>query len=189
GVSPSIARTEGISLKAFPRISFTVSIKGDVEMNYKIEKKGAFKIVGVKEHMDIEESFDKIPLFWQKNLQAGTISRLSELRVQPPFGVLGISTCEDSKGFDYYIGVATDKPAPEGTVEYEVPACTWAIFECVGPVPLAIQELEKRIITEWLPTSGYDYANAPDIEVLTKGDPQSSTYRSEVWFPIKEKGR
>ena len=189
GVSPSTARTEGISLKAFPRISFTVSIKGDVEMNYKIEKKGAFKIVGVKEHMDIEESFDKIPLFWQKNLQAGTISRLSELRVQPPFGILGVSTCEDSMGFDYYIGVATNKPAPKGTVEYEVPACTWAIFECVGPVPLSIQELEKRIITEWLPTSGYDYANAPDIEVLTKGDPQSSTYRSEVWFPIKEKGR
>ena len=156
-------------------------------MNYKIEKKEAFKIVGIKEHMDIEESLVKVPLFWQKNFKSNTIDELCKLMDQHSFGVLGVSTCEDSKGFDYYIEVVTDKPAPEGTVEYEVPACTWAIFECVGPVPLTIQELEKRIITEWLPTSGYEYANAPDIEVLTNGDPQSSTYRSEVWFPIKEK--
>lgn len=81
GVSPSAARMEGISLKAFPRISFTISIKGDVEMNYKIEKKDAFKIIGVKEHFDmnVEESFTKVPLFWQKTAQAGVIPKLCAL--------------------------------------------------------------------------------------------------------------
>ncbi|MDF2568072.1 MAG: hypothetical protein K0R90_1528, partial [Oscillospiraceae bacterium] len=52
GVPPSAARTEGIHLKAYPRISFLITIRGDAEMNYKIEKKDAFRIVGVKEHME-----------------------------------------------------------------------------------------------------------------------------------------
>ena len=54
-------------------------------------------------------------------------------------------------------------------------------------MPEAIQTLEKRIVTEWLPTSGYEYANAPDIEVYFEGDQRSPQYRSEVWLPIVKK--
>jgi AraC family transcriptional regulator len=189
GVTPSTARTEVVSLKAYPRISFTISIKGDVEMNYKIEKKNAFRIVGVKEpfSMDIEESFTRVPLFWQETARAGMITAICSLMNQTPFGVLGVSTCMDGKDFDYYIAVASDKPVPEGMVEYEIPACTWAVFECIGPMPNAIQELQKRIITEWLPASCYEYADATDIEVYTDGDQQSPTYKSEVWLPIVKK--
>ncbi|MGI6705797.1 MAG: helix-turn-helix transcriptional regulator [Clostridia bacterium] len=42
GVTPSSARDEGVKLKAYPRISFQMSIKGDVEMNYRIEKNNPF---------------------------------------------------------------------------------------------------------------------------------------------------
>lgn len=189
GVSPSSARAEGVSLKAFPRITFTISIKGDVQMNYKIEKKAAFRIVGVKEHfnMDVEEAFAKVPLFWQKTIQSGMIPEILAQLNQPPLGLLGVTTCMNGKDFDYYIAAASDKPLPENMVEYEVPACTWAVFECIGPMPQAIQELQKRIITEWLPTSGYEYADAPDIEVYTEGDQQSPTYRTEIWLPIVKK--
>lgn len=189
GVTPSAARQEGVSLKAYPRISFTISIKGDAEMNYRIEKKEAFRIVGVKEHMDlnVDENFAKVPLFWQKTAQSGMIPKLSELMNRPPFGVLGVSTCMNGRDFDYYIAVACDSPAPEGIAEFTVPAATWAIFECIGPTPQALQELQKRIVTEWLPTSGYEYADAPDIEVYSDGDQQSPTYRSEVWLPVVKK--
>jgi AraC family transcriptional regulator len=189
GVSPSAARLEGISLKAYPRISFSISIKGDVEMNYKIENKNAFRVVGVKKHMDmaLEESFREVPLFWQETVAEGRIPQILELLNQPPFGLLGVSTCMNGKDFDYYIAVATDIPTPEGLVEYEIPAATWAVFECIGPMPQAIQELQKRIVTEWLPTSGYEYADAPDIELYTEGDQQSSEYRSEVWLPVVKK--
>lgn len=189
GVSPSAARTQGVSLKAFPRISFKISIKGDAEMNYRIEKKEAFKIVGVKTHlpMNMEESFVKVPAFWEETIKSGAMPKLCSLMNQEPAGVLGVSVCMDGKDFDYYIAVATNKSVPTEFVAYEVPAATWAIFECVGAMPTAIQELQKRIITEWLPTSGYEYANAPDIEVYSDGDTKSPTYRSEVWFPIEKK--
>jgi AraC family transcriptional regulator len=189
GISPTAARKQGASLKAYPHISFKIAIKGDSEMNYKIITKEAFKIVGVKEHynMSVDECFSAVPLFWQKTLQSGVVPVIISFINQEPYGLLGVSTCMNGKDFDYYIAAATDKDTPEELTEYIVPSCTWAVFECVGAMPSAIQELQKRIVTEWLPTSGYEYANAPDIEVYFEGNQQSPDYRCEVWLPITRK--
>lgn len=189
GIAPTEARNKGAALKAYPRISFKITIKGDAEMNYKILTKDAFKIVGVKEHYDmsVEECFEKVPQFWGKTIQSGIVPEILKLINKEPYGLLGVSTCMNGQDFDYYIAAATDQETPDGMAEYIVPACTWAIFECVGAMPTAIQELQKRIITEWLPTSGYEYANAPDIEVYFEGDQQADNYRCEVWLPITKK--
>ncbi|HNX28928.1 MAG TPA: AraC family transcriptional regulator [Syntrophomonadaceae bacterium] len=189
GVSPTEARTKGVALKAYPRISFKITIKGDAEMNYKILTMEAFRIVGIKEHynMSVEECFEKVPQFWGKTVQSGIVPEILKLMDKEPYGLLGVSTCMNGQDFDYYIAAATDQETPEGMVEYDVPKCTWAIFECVGAMPTAIQELQKRIITEWLPTSGYEYANAPDIEVYFEGDQQAEDYKCEVWLPITKK--
>lgn len=189
GMAPSAARAEGVTLKAYPPISFKITIKGEAEMNYRIEKKGAFKIAGVREHysMNFEECFAKVPLFWQKTAQSEVIPRLCTLMDREPKGVLGVSACMNGKDFDYYIAVATDQETPEDMNEYHVPECTWAIFECIGPMPDAVQNLQKRIVSEWLPNSGYEYANVPDIEVYFEGNQQAEDYRCEVWLPVEKK--
>lgn len=189
GIAPSAARTEGAPLKAFPRIRISVSIKGETEMKYRIEKKEAFRIVGVKEsmHVNLEENFAKIPQLWQQVTQDGSLMRLVKMMNQPPFSILGVSTCMNGEKMDYYIAAATNLPAPEGMCETIVPAGIWAIFECVGPLPHTMQDLQRRIITEWLPTSGYEYADAPDVEVYTNGDQQAADYRSEIWLPVVKK--
>ena len=66
-----------------------------------------------------------------------------------------------------------------------MPAVTWAIFPGEG-TNQSIQELERRIVTEWLPTSGYEYADAPDIEVYISPDPQKAKY--EVGIPVIKSG-
>lgn len=189
GVAPSTARTEGTALKAFPPIRITISVKGEAEMNYKVEKKEGFRIVGVRESMDMnqEENFAAVPLFWQQAGQRGLIPAIAALMDRPPFGILGVSVPVQGKRLDYYIAAASGQPEPEGMVEFEVPAATWAIFECKGPLPEAMQALQKRIITEWLPLSGYEYAEAPDIEVYSEGNQQAPDYRSEVWLPVVKK--
>lgn len=48
GINPSKARLNGHSLKAYPRMTFQLTIKGGNEMNYRIEEKEAFRIVGIK---------------------------------------------------------------------------------------------------------------------------------------------
>lgn len=186
GIAPSAARAKGVTLKAYPPISFKITIKGDTEMDYRIEKKGAFKIVGVKQHysMSIEESMINVPLFWQKTAQSGVIPKLCTLMNKEPSGILGVSTCMNGKDFDYYIAVASNREKPADMVDYIVPESLWAIFECIGAMPDAIQTLQKRIVSEWLPNSGYEYANAPDIEVYFEGNQQADDYKCEVWLPI-----
>lgn len=192
GVSPNEARKKGVQLKAYPPIAFQISIKGAVEMNYRIEERDAFRIVGDKVHttMENEAGFQEIPKFWGKSTQEGLAPRLCEIMNQEPMGIMGMSVFSyDSKSpeFDYYIAVSSDKAVPKGLYEYEVPASTWAIFECIGPMPHTIQDMSKRIMTEWFPSSGYEYGGAPDIELYTDGDTQAADYRTEIWVSVKKK--
>lgn len=158
-------------------------------MNFKIVTKDSFRIIGVKRRyaMDTEENHKLIPLFWREAHQTDAIEKLCGLMNKEPAGILGVCAGMDGKEFDYYIAVASDKPLQNGFFEFEVPACTWAIFECVGPMPNAIQELQARVMTEWLPASGYEYADAPDLEVYPEGDTSSPNYKCEVWLPVTKK--
>lgn len=190
GIAPSEARKPGTVLKAFLPISFNIIIKGDVEMNYRIEKKDAFRIVGVKATyaLNVEENFAQVPALWSKVMQNGQFMQIVGLANQEPNGILGVSSSMKGKAFDYFIAAASNMPVPDGLDEFTVPACTWAIFTCIGPLPTAIQSLQKRIVTEWLPSSGFEYADAPDIEVYFEGNQQAEDYQCEVWLPVVKTG-
>lgn len=45
---------------------------------------------------------------------------------------------------------------------------------------MSVQELETRIVPQWLPTSGYEYANAPEIELYFNSDPDNAKF--EIWL-------
>ncbi|NMS89343.1 AraC family transcriptional regulator [Clostridioides difficile] len=185
GVAPSVIKKGEITtLKAFPPISFKISIKGAEEMNYRIEKKEAFRIVGVSQplHTELEKNFEIVPQMWQKVALDGTLQKLIPMMDSQPQGVLGISICNDLEEWKYFISVSSTKSIDDTLDEYTIPAFTWAIFSGEGQCPKAIQELEKRIVTEWLPTSGYEYDNGPDIELYLNPDPQNAKF--EVWIPV-----
>ena len=187
GITPSDAKKEGVVLKAFPPISFRITIKGDTEMNYRVERKDAFRIVGISCPLqkDIEKNFATVPMAWAKAVNTGAIEKLVSIMDGEPKGVLGVSSCNDLEEWKYYISVASTMPLPEEFEEFTIPASTWAIFSGEG-AGKSIQELEKRIVTEWLPTSGYEYGNSPDVEVYMNTDPQNTKY--EVWIPVIKKG-
>lgn len=181
GIAPSAVKGEGVSVKSFPPLTFKITIKGAEEMNYRIETKDAFRIIGVSSplHQQIEENFAIVPQMWQDAVTNGTLEKLGGLMDAPPMGLLGVSACS-GEDWKYFIAVSSTKTDTDFE-EYIVPASTWAIFPGAG-TNLSVQELERRIVTEWLPTSGYEYANAPDIEVYINPDPQDAKY--EVWIPV-----
>ncbi|GAA0077349.1 AraC family transcriptional regulator [Clostridium sp. CTA-5] len=187
GINPSVARGLGVKLKAYPKLSFHISIKGDKDMNYKIVKKESFKVVGKQKKITMVdgENFKQVPEFWEDCMKDGSYqwicSKVGKL------GVLGI--CKDfaKDEFNYMIGVEEIKDKlPKGYVSAIIPAATWAVFESVGALPEAIQDLNRRIFTEWLPSTGYQHACAPEIEVYPEGDMYSSDYRCEIWIPVKK---
>src|SRR5699024_2863379 len=53
GITPSEAKSNGHTIKAYPRMTVHLSIKGGIEMNYRIEEKEAFRIVGIKKRVPI----------------------------------------------------------------------------------------------------------------------------------------
>ena len=183
-IAPSDVKDDGVKIKAFPPISFKIIIKGAEEMNYKIETKEAFRIAGISQPLqkEIEKNFAIVPLMWQKAMEDGSIPKLASMMNAQPMGLLGVSVCNDEEAWKYFIAVATDV-VDGGFEEYIIPASTWAIFSGSG-TGQSIQDLERRIFEEWLPTSGYEYANAPDIEVYLNPDPQDTKY--EVWIPVKK---
>ncbi|MDR3541523.1 MAG: AraC family transcriptional regulator [Desulfosporosinus sp.] len=80
GVTPTTVRRIGTKLKAYPPISFHISVKGDVETNYRIEEKQAFSVFGVEEIFSTENDADKsaVPEFWTRNIKNGTVDCIRE---------------------------------------------------------------------------------------------------------------
>lgn len=191
GVTPKDARGQGVTLKSYPRISFQISIKGEEEMNYKIEEKQAFRLVGVKERVNNTngENFKRIPKFWQETMESGKCAKMCAISNGNPSGLMGVCANAEVCGeqFDYYIACSTNEPVPEGMEEVMVPACKWVVFTCTGPIPNAMQDVWKRIYTEWFPNSGYDHAMQPEIEWYSEGDMSKEDYISEIWVPVVEK--
>lgn len=185
GIAPSAVREEGAAVKSYPSLRFTIVVKGAEELEYRIEQREAFRIVGVSAPLDadLEKNFAVVPQLWGRAAADGTIPRLAGMMDGQPMGLLGISACGDREDWRYWIAVASSQPAGDFQ-EYTVPAATWAVFPGEG-TNVAMQELERRIITEWLPTSGYEYGSAPDVEVYLNPDPNNARY--EVWIPVVKK--
>lgn len=185
GIAPSIAKKGGTTIKSYPAISFKLTVKGVEELSYRIETKDSFRIVGVSFPLDkeIENNFIAVPQMWQNAAINGTFEKITPLMNNQPMGVLGVSVCNNKEEWQYFIAVSSSIDTDNSLDEYIIPACTWAIFSGIG-TGISIQELERRIITEWLPTSGYEYDNAPDMEVYLNPDPNNMQY--EVWIPIKK---
>lgn len=186
GVVPSLARDKGIKLKSCPPISFQISIKGDKNMEYKIEDFESFSIVGFKERVNTEKSFEEIPKIWETISTNGDIKRLFDMLSKSnsrPGGILG--ACVDvnfgtSPEFDYYLGVTTDDNPPCDMAKFTVPKATWVILDANGELPDAVQNVHKRFYTEWLPNSGYSLANLPIIECYMPNNVQ------EVWIALQK---
>ena len=189
--APSSVRKKEKFLTTYPRLHLRISVTGNEEMKYRIEEKKAFRIIGIKVPLetDIDKNFKTVPEFWQKFRNSDMLEKTSALMNQEPYGMLGITAFNGPNDLYYYIGAASDKPVPADMYEYDIPAKTWAVFQCTGAVPEAFQKLYHRFYSEWLPVSDYIYSNGPDIEVYNEGDPSHSDYQCELWMAVTPKRR
>jgi AraC family transcriptional regulator len=190
GISPSEARNSGVQLKAFPRISFHLSLKGDKEMDYRIVQREAFTVVGKSIQTTTKEGENsiEIPKFWQDSHADGTVAKIAALGKNQD--TLGICYGAQPGGevFNYAIAVETDRTESEGEYDFiQIPAATWAVFTSTGPMPDSIQDVWSRIYQEWFPSTDYEQAEGPDFELYPPGNPWEEDYRCEVWIPVIKK--
>lgn len=163
-------------------------------MEYRIETKPAFQLTGVSIRTTPRDgqSFQEIPALWDHCMNDGTFARLRALVPQgSAIGVAGVCAEFDmpSGEFSYFIAIETpaDRATlPEGCRDIAVPASTWGVFEARGPLPDSIQGVTKRIFGEWFPSSGWEHADAPELEIYSAGDNQAADFYSEVWIPLQK---
>lgn len=188
GITPKEAKQSGAKLTSYPMLTFKITVKGVYAMEYQLIDKSVFNVtgVGITLGKDMEKFKKQIPEFWAETSKDGRLEQLIPIMDQQNPGVMGISlmTAESQEEWEYVIGVASDD-VPENFKQYEIPAAKWAIFSGTGPMPGAIQELQTQIFTEWLPTSGFEYAELPDIELYLDANPENATF--QVWLPVRAK--
>lgn len=193
GVTPTLARNAGSKLKAYPRMSFHISIKGDVEMNYRIEITEAFKVFGKDIIIKPEDALPTVLCeFGDEIWENGTHDRINDIVGNPHRTMLyGVHFNFEEDGTRRYM-YAWDLPDREISKDYRIigiPKTTWAVFEGRGKMPdqVAIINIWKRIYSEWFPTSEYEQTEEPCIEKYYWIDEKMEEYICEVWLPIVKK--
>ena len=188
GTTPSEVKKGGCLLKSYGKITFVLTVKGVNAMNYKIVEKKEMNIIGFKKWFSTENEnqLTEIPKMWD-SITEEMKQRITGLSNND--GVVGLCADMYEGGFDYWIGCMSDKECPADLEQMTIPAATWAVFEVIGsmrPLPNAMQDIWKRVYSEWLPNSGYEHAMLPEIEYYSKGDMMADDYKSEIWVPVKK---
>ncbi|MGN0629895.1 MAG: effector binding domain-containing protein [Ruminococcus sp.] len=189
GISPSAVRKGDAVIKTFAPLKLEISLKGGYIMNYKIEKKDSFTVMGVSRIFAHETCKQDIPKFWDEHFASG--------RGKYVCGMFGVNIDPEMGGnrFEYLIADLYNPSAeiPEGFVTRTIPAFTWAVFSCDGPMPAALQDVNQKIFSEWLPAlKEYEFAAGYCIEMYDDpskypGGVLDKNYHSEIWIPVKNK--
>ena len=207
GITPSQARADGSKLKSFSRLSIKISLEGGSIMNYRIETKPQFTLLGYKKRFEgtpydelrhkQEGDFFITTRAHQWMLKGMTNDKLSDYCV--------ITNMNDD-GYDFYIASTTDNWERDNLYnskvtgidfmdkfqfeEIIIPERTYAIFETEKqrmPIPEYF-DLRKQIAAEWLSNNEYQMINAPEIAVYHWGIVGGYTERTiEIWIPIEKK--
>ncbi len=193
GCLPSEARRPGRKLHTFSRLAFTVALKGDKPMEYRIEKGPAMLLAGfsIRTKGGDGGSFAEVPNFWSTVMKDGRFAALCAKAVGSRVGVCGVChSCDDACGdFTYSIAVEVspeDISIPAAWDRIAVPASTWAKFTSRGPLSKNFQDVIKRIYSEWFPASGREHAGTPELEYYPDlPDTEAPDYWCEYWVPLK----
>lgn len=207
GILPSQVK-QGCSLKAFSPISIKLDMQGGNTMNYKIEKRPAGLLVGYKKR------FCGVPYGAEREKQEDRFFRTTRAKqwlLRGASDTPEIDYCVikniDEEGYDFYIAYNLDEwsrtemfnPAVTGVdfmdklcfEQIEIPPQTYAVFETPKmrrPI-MDYVALRQQIVTEWLPSADYVFADAPEIVAMhwpVNGDEAKQRY-IEICLPVENK--
>jgi len=198
GIIPISARDIGVQIKVFPKITFQISIKGDVEMNYRIEQREAFEVFGIELRTTVVDGkcFEEIPQFVEKCVEDGRHAALLKVAGREGHGYteVGATYGHNPNGnMNYLLGCF--KTAETVPSEYTVLAAreqTWAVFavdqssDDENTNMHNLHDTWRRIYSEWFPTVNYEHAEEGFDFELYFGDERAG-YGVEVWIPVVKK--
>ncbi|MRG86021.1 AraC family transcriptional regulator [Salinibacillus xinjiangensis] len=194
GFLPSDVIKKGLS-KSYPKLSFVITVKGGISMEFRIEDKPAFNLVGVSKRVPMQfEGVNNEIVILAKSITEEQREEMHSLQNIEPYEIVNASYNADENflkeegDLTHLIGVLTTETQVSDRLDkVPVEACTWAIFPNEGPFPSTLQETMAKTYSEWLPSSNYEIINAPSFS-FTKMDHHKNNYAySEIWIPVRSK--
>lgn len=189
GITPASAKKQGAKLKAYNPLIIKITLEGGNTMDYRIVEKETFTVMGVSKKFKMDEGFDKIPKFWDEHHKTEKCKTVC--------GMFGICI-DENQGLNTFKYMIADNylpwnEVPDGFECVTIPKHTWAVFPCKGSMPRALQEVNEKIFSEWLPNSreykvagGYNVEMYSDPSNCPKGT-QDENYYTEIWVPVTKK--
>ncbi len=204
GITPTQARGSGVMLKSFSRLSIKVSLEGGSIMNYRIEEKPAMLLTGYKRRFTGSPN-DKQEQDHNFACETRLEQYILEGMCREHETIYQILTNFDPEGYDFYYAYqfphwALDdlNDLPEDIAarfsHVQIPAGQYLILEterCQFPTA-RMDELRRKAVSEWLPTSGYALRDAPEIGVIhwfweEGNDKLNHSRYCELWLPVTKK--
>lgn len=189
GATPTAVRKSGATVKSFVPLKIKFALEGGYSMDYKIVEKDAFTVIGLSRVFQYENAMEVVPKLWAEFNESEKYDEICS--------TYGINIDEAMSGNEFEYLIADNYNAamdiPEGFVTRVIPKYTWAVFTCKGAMPQSMQDVNKKIFSEWLP-SCKDYEIAAGYCIEMYNDPaqypkgtQDENYTSEMWIPVKRK--
>ena len=181
GVSPSAAREKGSQLRSFAPLKIKLTLEGGTMLEYRITEKAQFTVMGLTRQFNMDTSYQEIPRFWSEHMKSEQGAVVC--------GMYGICLGGNGKLFNYMIAdnYLPWNEVPPNCETRVIPAGTWAVFPCRGPLPQTLQDVNTQIWSEWLPAcKAYRLAGNYNIEMYgPRAEKPEDTY-SEIWIPIEK---
>jgi AraC family transcriptional regulator len=192
--NPSDVHSKNMLVKSYSPIYFQLTMIGGSQMNYRIEEKDAFKVVGIQERIPfVKRGESKAITAIKEKLDNDISNKLNQLSNVKPYGgysaVYNISDFEEEKNAqcDFILGTLTTKENVLGLDFLYVPESTWAIFTSEENKQIQLQEVWVKIYTEWLPSSEYEIIDdGPGIFFMEKEGIDDPSVKKEIWVQVRK---
>lgn len=197
GIPPRQARSLGVKIKAYPRITFNLTIKGNLEMEYRIEEKDEIHLLGVVKQINRQsanttsnnwkESLGEVWHIWEDFFRNIDKKLYDHKLYRNPMWQMGFTKTLENGETLLAIGAEAKEDILTDLDTYVIPANKWAVFTVKGSLngkDHPMNAMWTRITTEWLPTFGYKRAADYELEIFPPGDTNSDDYTCEIWVPI-----
>ena len=194
GFLPSDVIKKVIS-KSFQKLTFIITVKGGVSMNFRIEEKPAFNLVGVSKRVPMQfEGVNNEIIKLADSITDEQKKEMHSLQNIEPYEIVNASYDADADflkeegDLTHLIGIlTTDNQVSDRLTKIPVNASTWAVFPNEGPFPSTLQETMAKIYSEWLPSSNYEVINSPAFSFTKTDGLEKNCAYSEVWIPVRKK--
>lgn len=199
GISPSEARQGGVKLKSYPRATFTLTLSGAENIDFRLVRRGELRLCG---HTGISSSGSDTCCeeVWEHYYDSGCHDRLDESGALAEYdgdelgGVksefAAYTNYEDSSVSCTLGALVKPDRIPAG--EYDcivIPAALWGVFEIVGAEPRQINDAYFKTVAGWLESSIYE--RDPDICNLeafpADAGCDTDSLRWQIYYPLRKK--